>query len=66
MELTLSPKERFNALDLEISWKVLGDLDRSDLDALIDEKKLGAVIRAELVSLWRDHPNKSIPQGKIN
>ena len=49
---------QFTAHNLGLTWEEFGDLDRSDLDAVILEKGLNAVNRGKVVSLWKRHPNK--------
>ncbi len=53
MELSL--EERFNALELGISWEVFEYLRESDIDALFAERKLNIIARSEVVFLWKRH-----------
>jgi hypothetical protein len=53
-----SQEESFNTFDLGISWDEFGDLDRPDLDAILDATDFNAVQEGKVVSLWKRHPNR--------
>jgi hypothetical protein len=54
-----SPEARFNALQLGITWDEFGDLDRPDLDAILDVTEgLDPAQRGKVVSMWKRHPNR--------
>jgi hypothetical protein len=55
--VVMNAEQEFNVFSLTgISWNQLGNAERSDLDAYMQEHNFNSSQRLQLVDLWKRHP----------